>query len=122
MAGGSVTNTIRGLSSGFEIPGGIIGTYGDDEQGHLFVDNMRLSGVDISRLRKKKGHTAQVSFILSSLFIILHTAIDFYETENVSQCVCLVDALGNRTMRPCLSNAVKVQVHDYLTTLNFNYL
>ena len=28
-----------------------------------------------------------------------------------SQCVCLVDALGNRTMRPCLSSAVKIQVH-----------
>ena len=26
----------------------------------------------------------------------------------------LVDDLGNRTMRPCLSNAVKVQVHDYV--------
>ena len=28
----------------------------------------------------------------------------------MAQCVCLVDELGNRTMRPCLSNAVKVQV------------
>lgn len=27
------------------------------------------------------------------------------------QCVCLVDESGNRTMRPCLSNAVKVQVN-----------
>lgn len=29
------------------------------------------------------------------------------------QCVCLVDELGNRTMRPCLSNAVKVQVPSF---------
>ena len=35
----------------------------------------------------------------------------------VFQCVCLVDALGNRTMRPCLSNAVKVQVHTWLYCL-----
>ncbi|KAK7283367.1 hypothetical protein RIF29_12833 [Crotalaria pallida] len=83
MAGGSVANTIRGLSSGFGISGGIIGAYGDDEQGQLFVNNMTFSGVNLSRLRKKIGHTAQ--------------------------CVCLVDALGNRTMRPCLSYAVKVQ-------------
>lgn len=60
MAGGSVANTIRGLSSGFGISGGIIGACGDDEQGKLFVDNMSFNGVDLSRLRKKKGHTAQV--------------------------------------------------------------
>lgn len=88
MAGGSVANTIRGLSSGFGISTGIIGACGDDEQGQLFVNNMSSNGVDLSRLRKKKGHTAQ--------------------------CVCLVDELGNRTMRPCLSNAVKVQVLSHL--------
>ncbi|KAL5142717.1 ADP-dependent ribose-1-phosphate kinase [Glycine soja] len=27
-------------------------------------------------------------------------------------CVCLVDDLGNRTMRPCLSNAVKIQAEE----------
>ncbi|XP_028773969.1 uncharacterized protein LOC114731011 [Neltuma alba] len=86
MAGGSVANTIRGLSSGFGISSGIIGAYGDDEQGQLFVNNMSFNGVSISRLRKKKGHTAQ--------------------------CVCLVDELGNRTMRPCLSNAVKIQAEE----------
>ncbi|KAI4316833.1 hypothetical protein L6164_024773 [Bauhinia variegata] len=86
MAGGSVANTIRGLSSGFKISSGIIGAYGDDDQGRLFIDNMSFNGVNLSRLRKKKGHTAQ--------------------------CVCLVDALGNRTMRPCLSNAVKVQAEE----------
>lgn len=86
IAGGSVANTIRGLKSGFGISTGIIGACGDDEQGNLFLHNMFLNGVDISRLRKKEGHTAQ--------------------------CVCLVDALGNRTMRPCLSNAVKVQAEE----------
>jgi len=60
LAGGSVANTIRGLSSGFGISSGIIGACGDDEQGQLFVNNMSSNGVDLSRLRKKKGHTAQV--------------------------------------------------------------
>ncbi|XP_047158441.1 uncharacterized sugar kinase slr0537-like [Vigna umbellata] len=88
LAGGSVANTIRGLSSGFGISSGIIGAYGDDEQGQLFVNNMTSNGVDLSRLRKKQGHTAQ--------------------------CVCLVDESGNRTMRPCLSNAVKVQAQELM--------
>ncbi|XWS24385.1 hypothetical protein CRYUN_Cryun28dG0097500 [Craigia yunnanensis] len=83
MAGGSVANTIQGLSSGFGVNCGMIGAYGDDEQGQLFVSNMNISGVNISRLRKKIGPTGQ--------------------------CVCLVDAFGNRTMRPCLSTAVKVK-------------
>ncbi|KAJ8641387.1 hypothetical protein MRB53_018081 [Persea americana] len=83
MAGGSVANTIRGLSAGFGISCGLIGAYGDDEQGQLFVRNMGFNGVDLSRLRMKRGHTAQ--------------------------CACLVDADGNRTMRPCLSNAVRLQ-------------
>ncbi|KAF5468512.1 hypothetical protein F2P56_012660 [Juglans regia] len=86
LAGGSVANTIRGLSAGFGVSCGIIGAYGDDEQGQLFVSNMSSNGVNLSRLRMKKGHTGQ--------------------------CVCLVDELGNRTMRPCLSNAVKVQADD----------
>ncbi|XP_014504014.1 uncharacterized protein LOC106764266 [Vigna radiata var. radiata] len=86
LAGGSVANTVRGLRSGFGISSGIIGACGDDDQGEFFVHNMNFNGVDLSRLRKKKGHTAQ--------------------------CVCLVDDLGNRTMRPCLSNAVKVQAEE----------
>ncbi|EOY14805.1 PfkB-like carbohydrate kinase family protein isoform 3 [Theobroma cacao] len=93
MAGGSVANTIRGLSSGLGVNCGMIGAFGDDEQGQLFVSNMSISGVNISRLRKKNGPTAQ--------------------------CVCLVDALGNRTMRPCLSTAVKVQA-DELTQEDFS--
>ncbi|GMH16197.1 hypothetical protein Nepgr_018038 [Nepenthes gracilis] len=92
MGGGSVANTIRGLVAGFGVPCGIIGACGDDEQGRLFKSNMCFSGVNLSRLRMKKGRTAQ--------------------------CVCLVDALGNRTMRPCLSNAVKIQA-DELTTEDF---
>ncbi|KAG2664024.1 hypothetical protein I3760_16G060200 [Carya illinoinensis] len=86
MAGGSIANTMRGLSAGFGISSGIIGAYGDDEQGQLFVRNMTSNGVNLSRLRMKKGRTGQ--------------------------CVCLIDELGTRTMRPCLSNAVKVQADD----------
>ncbi|KAJ9674746.1 hypothetical protein PVL29_023963 [Vitis rotundifolia] len=86
MAGGSVANTIRGLSAGFGVNCGILGACGDDEQGGLFVSNMGSSGVNLSTLRTKKGPTAQ--------------------------CVCLVDALGNRTMRPCLSSAVKIQAEE----------
>lgn len=37
------------------------------------------------------------------------------------QCVCLVDDVGNRTMRPCLSGAVKVQVNFVLNTITRNY-
>lgn len=89
IAGGSVANTIRGLASGFGVTCGIIGACGDDDQGSLFVNNMTSSKVDLSRLRLKNGPTGQ--------------------------CVCLVDELGNRTMRPCLSTAVKVKA-DELTT------
>jgi sugar/nucleoside kinase (ribokinase family) len=60
IAGGSVANTIRGLSAGFGISTGIIGACGDDNQGILFANNMGFSGVDLTRLRAKKGHTAQV--------------------------------------------------------------
>ncbi|KAH6765003.1 pfkB-like carbohydrate kinase family protein [Perilla frutescens var. frutescens] len=87
IAGGSVANTIRGLAAGFGITCGIIGACGDDDEGSLFVDNMSFYKIDLSRLRHKIGHTAQ--------------------------CVCLVDEMGNRTMRPCLSSAVKA---DDLTT------
>ncbi|KAJ4701967.1 Carbohydrate kinase [Melia azedarach] len=86
IAGGSVTNTIRGLSVGFGVSCGLIGAYADDQQGQLFVSNMCFSGVNVSRLRMKRGPTGQ--------------------------CVCLVDASGNRTMRPCLSNAVKIQADE----------
>ncbi|ONK81259.1 uncharacterized protein A4U43_C01F27100 [Asparagus officinalis] len=86
IAGGSVANTIRGLTAGFEVSSGIIAACGDDEEGRLFIRNMSFTGVDISRLRVKKGHT--------------------------SQCACLVDADGNRTMRPCLATAAKLQANE----------
>nr|KJB59789.1 hypothetical protein B456_009G272300 [Gossypium raimondii] len=76
MAGGSVANTIRGLSSGFGVNSGMIGAHGDDEQGQLFVSNMNFTGVNISRLRKKTGPTAQ--------------------------CVCLVDAYANASPEAAL--------------------
>ncbi|CAI9763735.1 unnamed protein product [Fraxinus pennsylvanica] len=87
IAGGSVANTIRGLAAGFGVTCGIIGACGDDEQGSLFIDNMNFYNVDIARLRLKNGPTAQ--------------------------CVCLVDELGNRTMRPCLSGATKVEAGEF---------
>ncbi|KAK4722964.1 hypothetical protein R3W88_013197 [Solanum pinnatisectum] len=86
IAGGSVANTIRGLAAGFGISSGIIGACGEDEEGKLFMSNMGFYKVDLSRLRLKNGTTAQ--------------------------CVCLVDEVGNRTMRPCLSGSVKVQADE----------
>ncbi|KAL1810144.1 hypothetical protein DCAR_0729816 [Daucus carota subsp. sativus] len=86
IAGGSVANTIRGLASGFGITCGIIGACGNDEQGELFLQNMKYNNVNLSNLIAKKGATAQ--------------------------CVCLVDGTGNRTMRPCLSSAVRLQADD----------
>lgn len=122
IAGGSVANTIRGLAAGFGVSCGIIGAFADDEQGNLFINNMSSYGVNLSRLRMKSGHTAQVSVNVSCyslyqciLFLSFTSLICWMRSaENLlqlAQCVCLVDALGNRTMRPCLSSAVKVQVH-----------
>lgn len=86
LGGGSVANTIRGLSACFGITSGLVGACGDDEQGKLFIHNMSLKHVDLSRLKTKKGPTAQ--------------------------CVCLVDEVGNRTMRPCLSHAVRLMADE----------
>ncbi|KAL2521120.1 pfkB-like carbohydrate kinase family protein [Forsythia ovata] len=86
IAGGSVANTVRGLAAGFGVTCGIIGACGNDEQGNLFIENMSSYKIDLSRLRLKNGPTAQ--------------------------CVCLVDELGNRTMRPCLSSSVKIQANE----------
>ena len=63
IAGGSVANTIRGLAAGFGISSGIICACGDDDEGRLFIHNMSYSGVDLTRLRTKKGHTSQVTLI-----------------------------------------------------------
>ncbi|KAK3224334.1 hypothetical protein Dsin_011359 [Dipteronia sinensis] len=87
MAGGSVSNTIRGLSAGFGVSCGLVGAYGEDEQGRLYVANMRSSGVDVSRLRAKKGPTGR--------------------------CVVLVEASsGSRTPRPCFSNVATLQAEE----------
>ncbi|KAI4366361.1 hypothetical protein MLD38_022248 [Melastoma candidum] len=88
IAGGSVANTVRGLSAGFGVSTRIVGACGDDDEGQLFVSNMSFNGVDLSRMRNKKGPTGQ--------------------------CVCLVDESGNRTMRPCLSSAVKLQANELM--------
>ena len=47
---------------GFGVSCGIIGAYGDNDQGQLFVSNMSSNGVNLSRLRMKSGPTGQVSF------------------------------------------------------------
>ncbi|KAK2656990.1 hypothetical protein Ddye_010042 [Dipteronia dyeriana] len=87
MAGGSVSNTIRGLSAGFGVSCGLVGAYGDDEQGRLYVANMSSSGVDVSRLRAKK--------------------------EPTGRCVVLVEASsGRRTPRPCFSNVATLQAEE----------
>lgn len=67
-----MANTIRGLAAGFGVSCGIIGAFGDDEQGNLFVDNMSSYGVNLSRLRKKSGHTAQVSVMIIIIFYSLN--------------------------------------------------
>lgn len=64
MAGGSVANTLRGLAAGFKLSTAIIGACGDDDQGRIFMRNMSLSGVDLSRLRITKGPTAQAYIYL----------------------------------------------------------
>ncbi|CAL9203093.1 unnamed protein product [Musa hybrid cultivar] len=72
------------MAAGFGISGGRIGAGGDDKRARLFIENMSDGDVDISRMRRKKG--------------------------SPGQCACLVDAGGNRTMRPCLSTAVMFPV------------
>lgn len=86
LAGGSVANMIRGLAEGFHVFAAIVGTRGDDEQGQMFHDSMKMSGVHLDCLRVKKGPTGQ--------------------------CVCLVDVEGNRTMRTCLSDAVRLHANE----------
>ena len=61
LGGGSVANTIRGLSSCFGVSSGLVGACGDDELGKLFINNMNSKDVSLSRMRIIKGVTAQVS-------------------------------------------------------------
>ena len=86
MAGGSVSNTIRGLAGGLGVFCNIAGACGNDEQEHMSLTNMKMSGVSLPQLRIKTWPTGQ--------------------------CACLVDAEGNRTMRPCLSDAVRLQASE----------
>ncbi|KAL3676064.1 hypothetical protein R1sor_026012 [Riccia sorocarpa] len=86
LAGGSVANTIRGLSGGLKIPCSIVGARGDDNLGRMFQENLEQAGVDLSGLRVTSGSTGQ--------------------------CVCLVDDEGNRTMRPCLSDASHLRAEE----------
>ena len=93
LAGGSVANTIRGLSQGLGVATALVGVRGIDDRGEMFADNMAHAGVDLSRLRAIPGRTAQ--------------------------CACLVDADGNRTMRPCFRNVVGLEAME-LTRLDFH--
>ncbi|XP_024403161.1 uncharacterized protein [Physcomitrium patens] len=86
LAGGSVANTIRGLAHGLGVKTALVGVRGTDDRGEMFAENMAHAGVDLSRLRAVPGLTAQ--------------------------CACLVDAEGNRTMRPCFLNAVRLQSEE----------
>jgi sugar/nucleoside kinase (ribokinase family) len=70
----------------------LVGVRGVDDRGQMFVENMAHAGVDLSRLRAIPGLTAQ--------------------------CACLVDAEGNRTMRTCFLNAVRLQAEE-LTRKDF---
>lgn len=47
------------------------------------------------------------------MFFVIHfgVKIKIVLADDVAQCVCLVDPLGNRTMRPCIATAAKIQVH-----------
>ncbi|KAG0557229.1 hypothetical protein KC19_11G111900 [Ceratodon purpureus] len=86
LAGGSVANTIRGLAHGLGVKTALVGVRGVDDRGQMFAENMAHAGVDLTRLRAVPGLTAQ--------------------------CACLVDAEGNRTMRPCFLNAVRLQAEE----------
>ena len=86
LAGGSVANTIRGLAHGLGVSTALVGVRGVDDRGEMFAGNMAHAGVDLTRLRTVPGLTAQ--------------------------CACLVDAEGNRTMRPCFLNSVRLEAQD----------
>lgn len=60
LAGGSVTNTIRGLeSAGLGISTALVGVCRDDDRGQLVAKDLQHAGVDLSRLRTTSGLTAQ---------------------------------------------------------------
>ena len=85
-AGGSAANTARGLARGFRVKTGVLGSVGDDAWGRVFVDAMRNDDVDVRHLTEKPGVTGR--------------------------CVCFVDEVGQRTMRTCLGNAVRLEASE----------
>lgn len=87
-AGGSAANTARGLAHGFDVRTGLMGAVGRDEWGGLFVNSMKRSGVDTSLLTIKG------------------------EKSYTGRCVCLVDQRGQRTMRPSLEDAIRLQPEE----------
>ncbi|KAH7682767.1 2-dehydro-3-deoxygluconokinase protein [Dioscorea alata] len=97
IAGGSVANTIRGLTAGFGVSSGIIGACGDDEQGCLFIHNMKFSAVDLSRLRMKKGPTGQANELAredfkGSKWLVLRYA--FFNLEPIKTAIKLAKQEG----------------------------
>ena len=91
-AGGSAANTARGLSRGFGVKAGLLGAVGDDEWGNVFKDAMCDAGVDISNLSEKPGATGR--------------------------CACFVErGSGQRTMRTCLQDAVRVEAREITACL-----
>ena len=91
-AGGSAANTARGLSRGFGVKAGLLGAVGDDEWGNVFKDAMCDAGVDISNLSEKPGATGRGA--------------------------CFVErGSGQRTMRTCLQDAVRVEAREITACL-----
>ncbi|KAM3294404.1 hypothetical protein ACQJBY_037345 [Aegilops geniculata] len=117
MAGGSVANTVRGLSAGFGISTGIIGARGDDDQGILFVNNMSFSGVDLTRLRAKKGHTAQANEFTKEDFQGSKWLIVRYAQQNLAQIIEAIRVAKQEGLSVSLDLASFEMVRDYRSQL-----
>ena len=61
----------------------LVGSLGRDAWGALFRASLGEAGVDLERMRVAEGPTGR--------------------------CVCLVGPDGQRTMRPCLSDSIRLQ-------------
>eukprot|EP00854_Cymbomonas_tetramitiformis_P029311 gene29311-36484_t len=85
-AGGSASNTARGLADGFDVRCSIVGAVGDDEWGAMFLKSMKRSGVETRDIRKLPGSTGR--------------------------CVCLVGSDAQRTMRPNMVGAARLAASD----------
>lgn len=57
-------------------------------------------------------------FLVDLYVCFVWLSAEILSVNGLPQCVCLVDESGNRTMRPCLSSAVKIQA-DELTREDF---